>query len=104
VVEFAGLGGLFDRVMFGICEVNGVRDVGVTGRRFDCDAVTGDSARLNGDDLCAPNDNGLGFLGEVDCCKRCIRDCQTDVGGGLTMDSNPAMAESRVSGICGSML
>lgn len=54
--------------MVGVWDEKDVRDVGVAGRRVGCEEVSGESARLKGEDLCAPNDRGLGFLGEVDCC------------------------------------
>lgn len=66
-MEVAGLGGLLCKVRFGICAVNDGREVGVVGRRLDCEVANGESGRLKGDDLCAPKDSGLGFFGEVDC-------------------------------------
>ena len=65
-VDGAGLGALSRRAISGICAGNDVRAVGVDGRRFGRGVVSGESERLKGDDLCAPKDSGLGFLGDVD--------------------------------------
>lgn len=71
--ELAGLGGASGRTRLGICEGSvGGREVGVDGRDAVAELTEGDSGRLNGDDRCAPKDNGLGFFGEValkGCCQ-----------------------------------
>lgn len=78
--------------MAGVCDKKDVRDAGVAGRRFGCEEASGESARLKGEDLCAPNDSGLGFLGEVDCCWTSVCEIWSQREDIVTIGKRPAIA------------